>query len=247
MLRNYLRIAFRNLRRNLGYTAINLTGLAIGKTFQCCFRPTPRVIGVVADFHYQPLQQRIQPLMILKHTYSPQYVMVRLGPGDLSGTLDALQTQWAKVSDAPFEYTFLDRRFDQVYRAERRMASAFQVFAGLAVLIVFLGLFGLAAYAAERRTKEIGIRKALGATMANIVALLSKEFVLLVALACVVGAPVAYWAMEQWLQDFAYRIDVSPWLFAASSIAAVLIALATTSYQAIRAARTDPADALRYE
>ena len=219
----------------------------IGKTFQCCFRPTPRVIGVVADFHYQPLQQRIQPLMILKHTYSPQYVMVRLGPGDLSGTLDALQTQWAKVSDAPFEYTFLDRRFDQVYRAERRMASAFQVFAGLAVLIACLGLFGLAAYAAERRTKEIGIRKALGATMANIVALLSKEFVLLVALACVVGAPVAYWAMERWLQDFAYRIDVSPLLFVASSAVAVLIALATISYQAIRAARTDPADALRYE
>jgi putative ABC transport system permease protein len=219
----------------------------VGKTFQCCFSPTPRVVGVVEDFHFQTLRRRIQPLVITESTYSPQYVMVRLGPGDLPGTLDALQTQWAKVSDAPFEYTFLDRRFDQVYRAERRMASAFQVFAGLAVLIACLGLFGLAAYAAERRTKEIGIRKALGATMANIVALLSKEFVLLVALACVVGAPVAYWAMERWLQDFAYRIDVSPLLFVASSAVAVLIALATISYQAIRAARTNPADALRYE
>ncbi len=220
----------------------------VGKIFQCCFSPTPRVVGVVEDFHFQTLRRRIQPLVITESTYSPQYVMARLAPGaDVSSALDAIQSAWAGISEAPFEYTFLDRRFDQVYRAERRMASAFQVFAGLAVFIACLGLFGLAAYAAERRTKEIGIRKALGATMANIVALLSKEFVLLVAAACAIGAPVAYWAMERWLQDFAYRIEVSPWLFAASSVAAVLIALATISYQAIRAARTDPADALRYE
>jgi putative ABC transport system permease protein len=219
----------------------------VGMSFPCCLDRTRRVVGVVEDFHYQTLRQRIQPLVISKLGYAPRYVMARLQPGDVQGTLAAIEALWDNISDAPLEYTFLDQRFDQVYRAERRMASAFQVFAGLAVFIACLGLFGLAAYAAERRTKEIGIRKALGATAANIVTLLSKEFLLLVAVACAVGAPVAYLAMERWLQDFAYRIDVSPWLFAASSALAVLIALATISYQAIRAARTDPADALRCE
>jgi putative ABC transport system permease protein len=218
----------------------------IGKTFQG-FRPAPRVVGVVEDFHYQTLRQRIQPLVIMENTYAPRYVMARVQPGDLSGTLDALQAQWAKVSDAPFAYTFMDRRFDQVYRAERRMASAFQVFAGLAVLIACLGLFGLATYAAQRRTREIGIRKALGASVASIVRLLSKDVLALIVLACGVAVPVAYLAMERWLQDFAYRIDVNAWVFVTASAIAVGIALLTVSYQAIQAARTDPVDALRTE
>ena len=218
----------------------------VGKTFQG-FRPAPRVVGVVEDFHYQTLRQRIQPLVIMENTYAPRYVMARVQPGDLTGTLDALQAQWARVSDAPFAYTFMDRRFDQVYRAERRMANAFQVFAGLAVFIACLGLLGLAAYAAERRTKEIGIRKALGASVAHIVALLSKDVLALVALACGIAVPVAYLAMERWLEDFAYRIDVSGWMFVAASAIAVGIALLTISYQAIQAARTDPATALRTE
>jgi putative ABC transport system permease protein len=218
----------------------------VGKTFQG-FRPAPRVVGVVENFHYQTLRQRIQPLVIMENTYAPRYVMARVQPGDLTGTLDALQAQWAKVSDAPFAYTFMDRRFDQVYRAERRMASAFQVFAGLAVFIACLGLFGLATYAAQRRTREIGIRKALGASVAHIVALLSKDVLALVALACGIAVPVAYLAMERWLQDFAYRIDVNAWVFVTASAIAVGIALLTVSYQAVQAARTDPATALRTE
>jgi putative ABC transport system permease protein len=162
--------------------------------------------------------------------------------------LDQLRATWgAFAPDAPFTYHFLDEQIDQLYRSEQRTATIIGGFAGLAVLLACMGLFGLAAYAAERRTKEIGIRKALGASAANIVALLSKDFLLLVAVACAIGAPVAYVAMERWLQDFAYRIDVSPLLFVGATVLAVLIALGSISAQALRAARTDPAEALRYE
>ena len=219
----------------------------VGKTFQCCFRPTPRVVGVVEDFHYQTLRQQIQPVVIMENTYSPSHVLVRVQAGALSGALDAIRAQWQQVSDAPFEYSFLDQRFEQVYRAERRTARSFTIFAGLAIFIACLGLLGLAAYAAKQREKEIGIRKTLGATATNIVALLSKEFLLLVGIACVIAAPVAYVGMERWLRDFAYRVDVSPWLFVGASVLAALIAFLTISYQAFRAARTDPAQTLRDE
>ena len=219
----------------------------IGKTFQCCFRPTPRVVGVVEDFHYQTLRQKIQPLVITENTYSPPYVMARVNGSDLSEALTAIRNQWQQVSDAPFEYSFLDQRFEQVYRAERRTARVFTIFAGLAIFIACLGLLGLSAYAAKQREKEIGIRKTLGATATNIVALLSKEFLLLVGIACVIAAPVAYVGMERWLRDFAYRVDVSPWLFVGASVLAALIAFLTISYQAFRAARTDPAQTLRDE
>ena len=219
----------------------------VGKTFQCCFRPTPRVVGVVEDFHYQTLRQQIQPVVIMENTYSPSHVLVRVQAGALSGALDAIRAQWQQVSDAPFEYSFLDQRFEQVYRAERRTARSFTIFAGLAIFIACLGLLGLAAYAAKQREKEIGIRKTLGATATNIVALLSKEFLLLVGIACVIAAPVAYVGMERWLRDFAYRVDVSPWLFVGASVLAALIAFLTISYQALRAARTDPAMTLRDE
>jgi len=146
-----------------------------------------------------------------------------------------------------FEYTFLDDEFDAMYRSEQRLATIFTVFAGIAILVACLGLFGLAAFAAQRRTKEIGIRKALGASIGNVVGLLSKEFALLVGVALVVGTPVAYWAMQRWLQDFAYRIEVGPGAFVMTAAVALLIAGGSVSYHAVRAARTDPATALRTE
>jgi putative ABC transport system permease protein len=218
----------------------------IGKTFQD-FRPTPRVVGVVEDFHYQPLRRQIQPVVIMENTYSPRFVMARVEGGTLSGALERIRTQWQQVSDAPFEYSFLDQSFDQVYRTEQRTARLFLAFAGLAIVIACLGLLGLAAYAAKRREKEIGIRKTLGATATSIVALLSKEFLWLVGLACAIAVPVAYVGMSRWLRDFAYRVDVSPWLFVGASLLALVIALATISVQALRAARTDPATTLRDE
>jgi len=206
-----------------------------------------RVVGVVNDFHYRSLRHTIEPLS-LEPAPRTDVVAARLAPGDFGETLDRLRATWAKVApDTPFEFQFLDAHIDQLYRQEQRTARIFSGFAGLALLLACLGLFGLTAYTAERRTQEIGIRKALGASARQVVLLLSKEFVALVAAACVLAAPVAYWGMQRWLEDFAYRVDLSPALFAGGAVAALLLALAAASTQALRAARTDPAKALRSE
>jgi putative ABC transport system permease protein len=233
----------------LNETAVEALGWAtpedaVGQVVEPFLEKT--VIGVVEDFHFRSLRQPIEPLAL--EPGGQTMLVARLAPGNVPEALDQLRATWgAFAPDAPFTYHFLDEQIDQLYRSEQRTATIIGGFAGLAVLLACMGLFGLAAYAAERRTKEIGIRKALGASAANIVALLSKDFLLLVAVACAIGAPVAYVAMERWLQDFAYRIDVSPLLFVGATVLAVLIALGSISAQALRAARTDPAEALRYE
>lgn len=218
----------------------------VGKTFPCCQPSTLRVIGVVGDFHYKPLRQGIQPLVLMASS-NPQHVLVRTQGEDGAGTLNGLRDAWSQVSDAPFEYSFLAQRYDSAYRPEQRMATTFTAFAGLAILIACLGLFGLIAYAVTRRKQEIGLRKVLGATATDVVALLSKEVLLLVGFACAIAVPVAYVGGEQWLQDFAYRVDVRPWVFVGASGLAAVIALATISVHAVRAAQTDPATTLRDE
>ncbi len=209
-----------------------------------------RVVGVVADMHFQSLQHAIEPA-VFGLTSDPRALrtaLVRLSPGDPEGALDAIAAKYRTWAPAAlFNYQFVDAAYDAKYTAEKQVRTLVGGFAGLAALIACLGLFGLAAYAAERRTKEIGIRKALGATAARIVGLLSKDFLLLVGLACAVAVPVAYVALQQWLGGFAYRIALSPWLFVAASVGAAAIAGATISYQALRAAYTDPATALRDE
>ena len=147
----------------------------------------------------------------------------------------------------PFEYQFLDESFDAMYRQEQRVGKVALTFAILAIIIACLGLFGLATYIAEQRTKEIGIRKVLGASVANIVKMLSTDFVKLVLLAFVIATPIAWWFMSQWLQDYAFRIDLSWWIFAATGIIALIIALFTLSFQAIRAAISNPVESIRTE
>jgi putative ABC transport system permease protein len=151
------------------------------------------------------------------------------------------------MSDQPFTYSFLDQTFAELYRTERRLARVFGVFAGLAVFIACLGLLGLAAYAAQRRRREVAIRKVLGATARQIVGLLSRDFLGLVGLAFLVGAPLAYVAMQRWLADFAYRVDIGPGVFVGALAAATAVALVAVSTQALRAAWTDPAEAIRRE
>ncbi|HMB91064.1 MAG TPA: ABC transporter permease, partial [Rhodothermales bacterium] len=206
-----------------------------------------RVKGVVEDFHFDSLHKPIEPLVLVagKNVY---HLLVRTAPGDLRVTLDELEHTWKQfAAHRPFEYEFLDQEYAAVYRAEQRVGRMFTTFSLLAILVACLGLLGLAAYAVVQRTKEIGIRKVLGASPTSIVLLLSKEFVRLVVLAFIVAAPLAYFAMQHWLEDFAFRIDLSWWIFALAGGTALLIALLTVSFQSIKAALTDPIKSLRYE
>ncbi len=209
--------------------------------------PELTVIGVAEDFHYESLHAEVYPLALFAPLRAQQYTAVRVEPDDVAGTLGALRSTWRRFSDLPFEYAFLADDLAAQYRAEDRLAKVFGTFAGLAVLIACLGLFGLAAYTAQRRTKEIGVRKALGASVASIVALLSKDFLKLVALAFVVAVPVAYLGVRWWLTGFAYRVTPGVWTFLLAGALAALIAALTISYQSVKAARTNPTEALRYE
>ncbi len=205
------------------------------------------VVGVVEDFHFQSLHQDIRPLGIQIGS-NPAYLAVRIRPDDIPGTLRALEARWQAVApEEPFTFSFLDANVDALYQADQRTGQLFATFALLAVLIACLGLFGLAAFTAEQRTKEIGVRKVLGASVGGIVVLLSKDFVKLVGLAFVLAAPLAYLAMNWWLEAFAYRADIAWWIFLTAGLTALAIAVLTVSYQAIRAAVADPVKALRYE
>ena len=206
------------------------------------------VVGVVKDFHYTSLHQPIDPLVLHIRPGAFDMIAVRISPDNIPGTLTQLQSSWATFdSRNPFEYSFLDETFDQQYRGEARFRSIFSYFSTLAIFIACLGLFGLVAFTTTRRMKEIGVRKVLGATMSNIVVMLSKDYAKLVVLASVAAVPLAYYVMNTWLQSFAYRVEMGIWVFFAAGFLTLLIALFTVGYQAVKAARTNPVDALRYE
>jgi len=205
------------------------------------------VIGVVEDFHYESLRNTIGPLVMFLGE-SRGLMSFRIETEDVSRTIGLLERTWKEfLPNQPFEYMFLDERFNQLYRAEQRIGRIFGVFATLAVVIGCLGLLGLAAFTAEQRTKEIGIRKVLGASAPGIIRLLLKEFALLVGIANLAAWPVAYFVMRRWLQDFAYRTSLALEVFLAAGVLTLLIALATVSFQAVKAALADPIRSLRYE
>jgi putative ABC transport system permease protein len=190
----------------------------------------------------------MQPLMIVLAPDGYGYAMMRIAAHDIGGTLDEIKRVWMSFApEWPFDYLFLDDNFEKQYRAEQRLGKIFGAFGFIAIFIACLGLFGLAAFTAGRRTREIGIRKVLGATASGIVNLLSREFIKLVLVANVIAWPAAYFAMNKWLQSFAYRIDISWWIFALAGMLTLLIALLTVSAQAIKAALANPVEALRYE
>ena len=206
------------------------------------------VVGVVKDFHYQSLHHKIEPLIITTVETWFEYFAIRIRSDDITGTLSFLKTQWKEIApNKPFDYFFLDDDYDKLYRTEEQIGTLFSLFSILAIFVASLGLFGLASFTAQRRIKEIGIRKVLGASVSNLVLMLSKEFALLVGIANLIAWPIAYYAMNRWLQDFAYRIDLGIWAFVLSGFLALFIALTTVSYQAWKVARTNPVDALRYE
>lgn len=210
---------------------------------------TPVVIGVVKDFHFRPFSEKVAPQMFQQFSgYSPRKFFVRIKPGDPSKTLATLNKAWSSlVVDLPFQYDFLDENLDNFYKSERRWSSIIGWAGGISVFLAGLGLFGLAALAAVNRTKEIGIRKVLGASIPNIIELLSKDFMKLVLLAIAIASPLAWYFMNKWLQDFAYRVTIGWWIFLVAGGVAVVIALATVSFQAIKAAVANPVKSLRTE
>ena len=235
----------------LNETAVRKLGLtpeeAVGAPFRAWDRPMGQIIGVTEDFHFQSLHQAVEPLVM---NYIPWFgiVSVRTAPGGHAAALDHVRATWDRFAPGyAFDYRFLDADFDRLYRDEARLGQLFGFFAGVAIFIACLGLFGLAAYTAERRRKEIGVRKVMGASVPQIVRLLAGEFTRLVLIGFVIAAPVAYLVMTRWLGDFAYRIGLGPGVFLLAGGIAFVIALAAVSGQALRAATTDPVKALRYE
>jgi len=220
---------------------------AVGKGFGYGQR-NGQIIGVVKDFHFESLHQEISPIVMFLSKTDLSQISIRIGPQNIPQTMAFLKDIWAEMRpDYPFSYYFIDENFDQLYRSEEKLGRIFSLFAFLSVLIGCLGLFGLASYSAERRTKEIGIRKVLGASASGITLLLSKEFTKWVLLANVIAWPVAYLIMSRWLQSFAYRSGIGFGTFLLAGGIAWVIAFLTVSYQAIKASIADPIAALKYE
>jgi len=205
------------------------------------------IIGVVRNFNFETLHHEVGPLSFLLST-GGGLASFKITTADINQLVAQVESKWKSMAPGlPFSYRFLDDSFNEMYRSEQRVGKIALVFSVLAILIACLGLFGLATFIAEQRTKEIGIRKVLGASVQGIVQMLSKDFMRLVAVSFVIAAPTAWYFMHKWLQDFAYRINISWWIFVAAGLAALLIALVTVSFQAIRAAITNPVKSLRTE
>jgi len=221
---------------------------AIGKKISISLedREVP-IIGVVKDFNFKPVQQPVEPL-VMKTNFGGGYVVMRTSPANIQRVIASLQKSYHNVyGDYPFAYGFVNEDLSKLYITEQRMGSLFNIFSVLSIVISCLGLFGLATFATQRRIKEIGVRKVLGAGEAGIVVLLSGDFIKLVAVSLLVAFPVAWWAMNKWLDNFAYRINIAWWMFVAAGLGALFIALITVSFQAIKAAMANPVKSLRTE
>ena len=206
------------------------------------------VIGVMEDFNFESMKQEVTPLSLVLSKYNSTIVSVKISGADTKQAINYAATVWKGFSpNQPFRYTFLDESFANMYANVQRTGSIFTSFAVLAIIIACLGLFGLSAFMAEQRNKEIGIRKVLGASVSGITAMLSKDFVKLVIISIIIASPIAYWAMTKWLQDFAYRISISWWMVAVAGLSAIVIALLTISFQSIKAAMMNPVKTLRTE
>lgn len=205
------------------------------------------VIGVIKNFHYESLRKTVGPLFLVLGD-SKSETAFKINTGNVKGLIKQIETKWAQFApEIPFSFKFMDDAFDDMYRAEQRVGKVMLIFAALTIIIACLGLFGLVTYIAEQRTKEIGVRKVLGASIFNIVSLLSRELLLLVLIALLIATPIAYYFMYQWLQDFAFRISISWQVFVAAGIGAMLLTFLTISFQAIKAAMANPVKSLRTE
>ena len=234
----------------LNETGARLTGMKdpVGKKFSLWGKPGP-IIGIVKDYHFKSLHAKIEPLVLrMYHQDWHNYVIIRVRAENITGTLKSVENAYKKYHPGyPFEFWFLDEALNNLYLSEIRTGTVFRWFTFLAIFISSLGLFGLASFMADQRTKEIGIRKVLGASAFGIFFLLLKEFVKWVLIASAISWPIAYYAMERWLKNFAYRTDIAIWIFMVSGIFGLFIAVVTVSYQSLKASIANPVDSLRYE
>lgn len=212
-----------------------------------------KVIGVVKDFYYESKLQKVRPMALFIFSkkvsdWSPNYISVRLKSGKYDDVISYINKSWKKfANNLPIEYTFLNEEYDTLYKNEKQTKQLFVVFSMLAIFIACLGLLGLTSYMVEQRTKEVGIRKVLGASTSTITLILSANFVRWVLLSNLFAWPIAYYLMTKWLEDFAYRVSISWWIFIVAGLLSILIALITISYQSIKAATRNPIESLRYE
>ncbi|TLV04110.1 FtsX-like permease family protein [Dyadobacter luticola] len=219
----------------------------IGSTDEHGVKTYYRVVGVVRDFHFESLREKIGPLVMFLGRNSGN-IIVKTRTEKLPEFLASLKQKWEAFSPAaPFSYSFLDDRFEQVYVSEQKIEQVLTLFSSLTIFIACLGLFGLATHTAEQRTREIGVRKVLGASVGSVVGLLSQEFIKLILIALVLASPIAWWGITLWLSDFAYKVDIEWWVFVLAGVLAMGIALLTVSFQSIKAALTDPVKSLRSE
>jgi putative ABC transport system permease protein len=220
---------------------------AVGKQLEVYEARKGKVIGVMKDFNYASLREKVQPLAVIL-TNNPLYLSVKIKAGSIPSSLDYMQKTWKQfTNEYPFDYFFLDEQLNHFYSSDERLLYVLNIFAALAIFIACIGLFGLSIYTARQRTKEIGIRKVLGASVTQLTMLLSEEFILLVVIAIIIATPLAWLLTNKWLEDFAYRINISGWIFFIAGMIAILIALATVSVQSIKAALANPVKSLRTE
>ncbi|MEM6843868.1 MAG: ABC transporter permease [Bacteroidota bacterium] len=217
------------------------------------FGGVKQIIGVVKDYHHKSLKSSFEPIIFYLQPTGWEYVTLDIASADnaakqIDEIIAYAEQQWKELyPDEPFHYFFLDDRFNQQYQADQRFRLLFNLFSGLVIFIACMGLFGLSAYSAVQKTKEIGVRKVLGASVQSIVALLSKDFIRLVIISGVIALPLAYWLIQRWLENYAFRVDISWWMFLLPLVTVLFIALLTISFQTIKAAIANPADSLRYE
>ena len=227
--------------------ALNIHKPVIGQHFIFKGR-TGQIIGVVKDFNYKSMHDRTGPLIAFNDPNWFRFFMVRVAPNNASHAINEVQNIWKQMlPGSPLEYSFLDDTFNELYSEDQKTAFLILAFAIIAIMISCLGLFGLATFTAEQRSKEIGIRKVLGASVAGIVKMLSTEFVKLVIIAACIALPVGWIGINKWLENFAYHVHISWWMLAVPGLLALLIALVTVSFQAIKAALANPVKSLRTE
>jgi putative ABC transport system permease protein len=204
------------------------------------------VIGVIKDFHFRSLHETIAPLIMVNNPYGG--LIIRTKTREIADLLASMEEKWKAFQvEEPFSYALLDELYNETYLSEQKMGTILRVFGALTILVACLGLFGLVTFTAEQRVREIGIRKVLGAKVTEIVSLLSKDLIVLVAISFIIAFPLGYYLMDKWLQDFAYRIEIQWWVYALAALTTLLIAFFTMSFKTVRSALANPVESLRSE